>query len=1003
MHPGCHVDAAAARWSRVMRSWQPILHVFFGAGLLSGIYSQHQHGEPSLANFMRQYGATMQRKLVDLPRLSAHDVCATILDSKPTSAGMDGFMPIELKHLVLWSPSHIACLTQLLQKVEATGIWPRATTVGAVAFVAKDPSQIHPEPGDYRPITILSAVYRAWAACRHKQLAALWLPHWQHAGTYGLPGGRAADVLAYETCAQVLEASANGQVAAGLSYDLRKCFDTVPVTLALQVMRQRGADNNVLRAMEGFYSAHTKHFRIEGAYSKAFTPHNGIVQGCPLSMMVLVSLITNWLEFVQSQVPEATPRSYADDLSVCAQHARSQIVKQRLRQVHEHTDHFVQLSGMVWHRDKSFIFGPKEVQNAVPAIKNYCTNFRLVGGSVKLAGREAWTPLEQDRCDRWEQTATTVEYLPVGWFTKVRILRSTMPKLTFGQGTHVLPVARDRMRHLRAVVVRPLFGMNDYSLSPQAVFAILAPPSLEPAYALQCSAFQLVQRVYDTAAKRSELSRKLARTWHADVPDGPIARVLQLRAHPVFGPFLKAFLRGSLHASTWPHESREAWRAHTWKTLARERSQHFQGAQHNIDRSRTLALLNELTAEADSLQLLLDQSLATPPLPEHDPRAKLKVLRLLLTAGLMTPERDHRHRRQAGVTRCACGRGAPTIEHISWKCGLFKEQRAPAQRIIARYRRLPTCFRLCTLVPSSLRMPVEEVKTVQAALLKIWQRHISDWGDDPTDPAIIHLPSVPPAASSSSDHHEPPPVPPQDDPQLQPMSRNGHVLQLLPTGGAFCRKCGKQTKIIKHLRLKILGKRCKFASLPPQQWLDSPGALRSEVKIAQLETEMNSRYNHGHSLVWNRLQGKEASKSDYGLIWCTQCGRTWPWKHRHSNLGRTTCTPCQPPPQAPAWVVAFRASQPSTAQPSQPSEPPTRPAPSPLAAPNTVSPHPPLHSDAMIVSRPRRRVFGKSTVARVPDDAVPNSSRRRIWSKRTVPTVSEHVLCEVQVHYSILQ
>ena len=45
----------------------------------------------------------------------------------------------------------------------------------------------------------------------------------------------------------------------------------------------------------------------------------------------------------------------------------------------------------------------------------------------------------------------------------------------------------------------------------------------------------------------------------------------------------------------------------------------------------------------------------------------------------------------------------------------------------------------------------------------------------------------------------------------------------------------------------------------------------------------------------------------------------------------------------------------------------------------------------MIVSRPRRRVFGKSTVARVPDDAVPNSSRRRIWSKWTVPTVSEHV------------
>ena len=188
-----------------------------------------------------------------------------------------------------------------------------------------------------------------------------------------------------------------------------------------------------------------------------------------------------------------------------------------------------------------------------------------------------------------------------------------MPKLTFGQGTHVLPVARDRMRHLRAVVVSALFGLKDYSLSPQAVFAILGPPSLEPAYALQCSAFQLVQRVYDTTAKRRLLLQKLALTRPADVPDGPIARVLRLRAHPVFGPFMKAFLCGSLQASSWPHEAREAWRAHTWKTLARERSQHFQGAQHNIDRSRTLALLNELTAEADSLQLLLDQSLATPP------------------------------------------------------------------------------------------------------------------------------------------------------------------------------------------------------------------------------------------------------------------------------------------------------------------------------------------------------------------------------------------------------
>ncbi|CAE7813091.1 FCPA, partial [Symbiodinium necroappetens] len=113
--------------------------------------------------------------------------------------------------------------------------------------------------------------------------------------------------------------------------------------------------------------------------------------------------------------------------------------------------------------------------------------------------------------------------------------------------------------------------------------------------------------------------------------------------------------------------------------------------------TRVLALLIELTAEADSLQL-----------------AKLKVLRLLPAAGLMTPERDHRHRRQAGEARCACGRGTPTIEHISWKCS------CPAHHH-------------------------KEVKTVQASLISIWQHHISDWGDDPTDQAFVQLPSTPPA------------------------------------------------------------------------------------------------------------------------------------------------------------------------------------------------------------------------------------------------------------------
>lgn len=74
----------------------------------------------------------------------------------------------------------------------------------------------------------------------------------------------------------------NNYLTSGLSYDMRKFFDTIPVCLVLQIFNHRGADDNVVRAMTGFYKQHQFFFRIDGAYSKVYRPHNGIIQGCPL-------------------------------------------------------------------------------------------------------------------------------------------------------------------------------------------------------------------------------------------------------------------------------------------------------------------------------------------------------------------------------------------------------------------------------------------------------------------------------------------------------------------------------------------------------------------------------------------------------------------------------------------------------------------------------------------------------------------------------------------------
>ena len=135
------------------------------------------------------------------------------------------------------------------------------------------------------------------------------------------------------------------------------------------------------------------------------------------------------------------------------------------------------------------------------------------------------------------------------------------------------------MRHLRAEMVRSLFNMNDYSLSPQMVFTLLAPPALEPAFAMQLAAFRLVQRVYSTPQSRRTLVQRLASARQEPPSDGPLAQILQLEALPPFRPIVADFLRNRLKSDKRQHDLREIWREQTWRTLARECAQHFAGAE----------------------------------------------------------------------------------------------------------------------------------------------------------------------------------------------------------------------------------------------------------------------------------------------------------------------------------------------------------------------------------------------------------------------------------------
>ena len=92
-----------------------------------------------------------------------------------------------------------------------------------------------------------------------------------------------------------------------------------------------------------------------------------------------------------------------------------------------------------------------------------------------------------------------------------------------------------------------------------------------------------------------------------------------------------------------------------WKLVLRDRSQGYHGVGSGVNRELTVSLVGKRTEEADNLRFLLDIGLTVEPATQLDPRPRLKMLRLLLTSGLMDPERDRRRRRKAEPVKRPCG------------------------------------------------------------------------------------------------------------------------------------------------------------------------------------------------------------------------------------------------------------------------------------------------------------------------------------------------------------
>ena len=80
----------------------------------------------------------------------------------------------------------------------------------------------------------------------------------------------------------------------GAGLDYKKCFDLVPQRIALRLAQEFGMALGTLRAARGMYRQLRRAFKILGCLGDWGQATNGILQGCPLSVIFINMLTTVW-------------------------------------------------------------------------------------------------------------------------------------------------------------------------------------------------------------------------------------------------------------------------------------------------------------------------------------------------------------------------------------------------------------------------------------------------------------------------------------------------------------------------------------------------------------------------------------------------------------------------------------------------------------------------------------------------------------------------------------
>ena len=211
------------------------------------------------------------------------------------------------------SDAELSGLQSLFDCVEQHGTWPQQLLNARVSSLSKcaDPKEIT----HFRPITILSLIYRLWSFASSQHRISQFGEVLDPLLCGNRSGFRAAS--AWRHIMTKIEAHrTQAQPATGLVLDLVKAFNQVPRLPALYACKLLGMHQQTLVAWAGMLGKIKCHFLIDGSCSPGVFSNCGMPEGCGMScvaMYALTEVFHRWMRALQLPLHAL---SYVDDWQI---------------------------------------------------------------------------------------------------------------------------------------------------------------------------------------------------------------------------------------------------------------------------------------------------------------------------------------------------------------------------------------------------------------------------------------------------------------------------------------------------------------------------------------------------------------------------------------------------------------------------------------------------------------------------------------------------------------